>query len=91
MTGPGGRTVGPVAISETPHGMRSDVTSHRARWVPDPDGDGQRGAWLSTRLGERRCTAAEARASLVLAELETMAYDQSPAARQLREQLGISA
>ena len=83
--------MGPVAISETPHGMRSDVTSHRARWVPDPDGDGQRGAWLSTRLGERRCTAAEARASLVLAELETMAYDQSPAARQLREQLGISA
>ena len=89
MTGPG-RIVRVVAITETPHGMRSDATGDRARWVADGGGLGG-GAWISTALAGRRLTRDQARASLVLAELEFAGYADSPNARQLREQLGTGA
>ena len=90
MTGPGRIVGGMKGVSVSATLMTSDTTGHRATWSPDPDGDGQGGAWTSTRLPGRRLTRSQALASMALCELEAAGQGGSPNAANVRAELGLT-
>ena len=71
-----------IVIGETR--MVSDQTGHTATRTDD-------GTWASTRVPGRLLDRNTAISSLVLAELESAGYANSPHARQLRAEVGLDA